>query len=1597
MEKRRSLSIRLERCNRRISKSSGGSGVLNPDTNNLGDEYPYWWRNLENTTIPRLSTDSTNFNQTSRRLNSNSSICENDLEDGWWNVLGDTPADSKSHQKNNDPSEKNTTTSAPAMSESDEEGMVKKMRPPLRSIVKKAKKGSDNAFLDVLKNAVDSKQPASSSKRKSLRKGMGFSVAADSPVIAAPTDPSKVQNLLTEYEHDLSTNSLPKASSTLLDSTSVSRQDSQGNSNSDTEYIVMKPKSKLLRRHNRETRKEEKNLFEDVLFQKTIDKDLNRSLHDAGTVVDVEIKVPKLQIEADKSKPIDANRNISETLESSANTSSIIFQPLKPKSRFLGGLRRSPRTNILKNILDDSDSSATLVTSNRSEHEEHRNNKTVRSSDGRTRVISSESTDERLDGKIPVATEESVSTPKTYNKTLRSSDGRSRVISAESTDDRLVGDISVATDESVSTPKRNNKTLRSLDGRSRVISAESADDRLEGKIRVATEESVSTPKRNNKTMRSLDGRSRVISAESTGDRLVGEISVATRESVSTPKTYNKTLRSLDGRSRVISAESTDDRFVREISVATRESVSTPKTYNKTLRSSDGRSRVISADSTGDRLEGEIGVATEERISTPKTKEISRRRSEPRRITSLLSSSDSDLESFESPKRSSRRSLGVKPSSAKRRRSERQSSLRKSGSYSSKREEDETQSLAVSVSSKGTEKFKSFAQNRSKRQSYVQKETSMPSANVSAAENSFANTTSDGRTRPRDRNQSKNDVNSSVGKSSSLPISEVETETGERLEGEIRVATEESVSTPKRNNKTLRSLDGRSRVISAESTDDRLLKEIRVAAEESVSTPKRNNKTLRSLDGRSRVISAESTDDRLVGEISAAMGESVSTPKTNNKTVRSLDGRSRVISAESTDERLVGEIRVATEESTSTPKTNNKTVRSLDGRSRIISTESTDDRLLKEIRVATEESVSTPKTNNKTVRSLDGRSRVISTESTSCSEDVRLKLSNSSDSSDAEMIRVSTKKTFSSQNNDDQVPSSQPPVAGDRVSAGSRRKSVLPKEVEKGGGTHSRTSVNRTMAIVGTSEEPVEAEKTVGGRSREISRRRSEPRRITSLLSSSDSDLESDESLKRSSRRSLGAKPSSAKRRRSERQSSLRKSGSYSSKREEDEHVDETQSLAVSVSSRGTEKFESFAQSRSKRQSYVEKETSLPSASVSAAENSFAKATSFGRSRPRDQSENDVNSSVGKSPSLPISEAETETDERLEEGIRVATEESVSGPRKRSGVAIRSIGDEQSRKRSSSRGIVDRVAEPVDPAVEENDPGTSRTSGLAFSPNRINVESGRRRSGRVVGVDGKENAKQHPTLESRNVDGDSNAVGRTSRVEAGLGEAKSSTTSQAVAKGQRRMEDFFQAKTSASKVLSNVEAAQKIRKKLDEMKKREITEVKRTWADSGAKLPGERRKNVVGRSAARSKKPSSEPPAQVHKAFLVNGRVYKQPRLPRPTKWVTDRLYHFLWKRMQPKFEQETRMLSERFVRELCEVSALIARRKLYASYKVEMHALMKEMARLQIIRTRHDFYNFCHDYLPYELRVKMVPMLLPGNQRNIPYEPNELHEPLLDS
>ncbi|XP_015438611.1 PREDICTED: uncharacterized protein LOC107193636 [Dufourea novaeangliae] len=223
----------------------------------------------------------------------------------------------------------------------------------------------------------------------------------------------------------------------------------------------------------------------------------------------------------------------------------------------------------------------------------------------------------------------------------------------------------------------------------------------------------------------------------------------------------------------------------------------------------------------------------------------------------------------------------------------------------------------------------------------------------------------------------------------------------------------------------------------------------------------------------------------------------------------------------------------------------------------------------------------------------------------------------------------------------------------------------------------------------------------------------------------------------------------------------------------------------------------------------------------------------------------------------------------------------------------------------------------------------------------------------------------------------------------------------ISQNQRTIKDFFRraGTVPASQVLGDKQKMDEIRMKLDRIKKQETDRTEKEKSnDHEKKLPSRGGKtNMFGRGGKSAPKQSSATKAEVHKAFLVNGTRYKVPRLPRPKHWVTDRLYRYLWKSMEPKYNEKTRLVSEKFVRQLSNVTTVIMKSKAYLYYKAELHALMQEMARLGIIRTRRDFYNFCHEYLPYELQFKMVPILLPGNERNIPYEPDKVDEPILNS
>ncbi|CAK9832112.1 hypothetical protein ANTRET_LOCUS8993 [Anthophora retusa] len=223
----------------------------------------------------------------------------------------------------------------------------------------------------------------------------------------------------------------------------------------------------------------------------------------------------------------------------------------------------------------------------------------------------------------------------------------------------------------------------------------------------------------------------------------------------------------------------------------------------------------------------------------------------------------------------------------------------------------------------------------------------------------------------------------------------------------------------------------------------------------------------------------------------------------------------------------------------------------------------------------------------------------------------------------------------------------------------------------------------------------------------------------------------------------------------------------------------------------------------------------------------------------------------------------------------------------------------------------------------------------------------------------------------------------------------------VSKGQQSIESFFDSvrRLPESGEIGKKVSLEDVNKKLEKVKEWAMSRVNIRRNNKGEARAVSKQKRVKeggGKKANPNPIAQRRPVAkQIHKAFLVNGQVYKVPRLPRPKTWITDRLYNHLWKRLEPKYKLQTRVISEKFIIQLSNVATLILKRKLYDNYKAELHALMKEMARLGLISTRKHFYDFCHEFFPYELRVKIVPMLLPGNKRNIPYNANNLHTPLL--
>ncbi|XP_013172528.1 PREDICTED: protein PFC0760c-like [Papilio xuthus] len=107
--------------------------------------------------------------------------------------------------------------------------------------------------------------------------------------------------------------------------------------------------------------------------------------------------------------------------------------------------------------------------------------------------------------------------------------------------------------------------------------------------------------------------------------------------------------------------------------------------------------------------------------------------------------------------------------------------------------------------------------------------------------------------------------------------------------------------------------------------------------------------------------------------------------------------------------------------------------------------------------------------------------------------------------------------------------------------------------------------------------------------------------------------------------------------------------------------------------------------------------------------------------------------------------------------------------------------------------------------------------------------------------------------------------------------------------------------------------------------------------------------------------------------LLEDMKYKPPRRyqPKSAAWITKRLYKYLETKLEPKYDYKARVKAEKVVEALYEFSKEVRRQRVAAPHAVDLIKL--QLARAGLVTTHYDFYNFLHEFMPREIRVKVVP------------------------
>ncbi|CAG5028918.1 unnamed protein product [Parnassius apollo] len=91
-------------------------------------------------------------------------------------------------------------------------------------------------------------------------------------------------------------------------------------------------------------------------------------------------------------------------------------------------------------------------------------------------------------------------------------------------------------------------------------------------------------------------------------------------------------------------------------------------------------------------------------------------------------------------------------------------------------------------------------------------------------------------------------------------------------------------------------------------------------------------------------------------------------------------------------------------------------------------------------------------------------------------------------------------------------------------------------------------------------------------------------------------------------------------------------------------------------------------------------------------------------------------------------------------------------------------------------------------------------------------------------------------------------------------------------------------------------------------------------------------------------------------------------------WATQRLYKFLEAKLEPKYDYKARVRAEKLVKTIYNFTKYTRRHKVAPTDAVNV--LKLEMAKLKIVKTHHEFYDFFDEFMPRKIRIKVVPDLV---------------------